>query len=225
MDGQNTLKVKLRYRAKYAQHHCQSSHNQNDIVSVAYIAHENQGENTQHRIHANFSQHAAKHSRNRRRRFHVGARQPEIQRENRAFQAKHHEENHRADGNQALILHGGNFGRQIRHVQGAHHTIKQRQGDYKHGGGKHIHNQIFERLPKLPVGATQNAKHVASHQHNFKHNVQVENIAGDERAVHAHHNTEPNRIKIVLLTGAVQRNKTEVQASGRNQGNSRHHNC
>src|SRR5690606_35952096 len=85
--------------------------------------------------------------------------------------------------------------RQVCHVEGSIKSVKQSRRAEKHGAGKDVEDDELGGLAQLACVVAVRDKDVAGKEHDLETDEEVEEVAGDERPVHAGTENKKHRMK------------------------------
>lgn len=163
----------------------EESHHEQHVFDEG-VAREHQRKDPQQGIYAHLGEESPEDGRHGWRRRVVGGRQPEVERENRRFDAEADEENQRAHIYQGATFDLSDFDRQIGHVQRAGESVQDRQGREEDDGGQQIQREVLHRPFELCLLPPERQQHERTDNHHFEPDVEVEDVAREEGAVEPH---------------------------------------
>ena len=167
------------------------------------ILFKNQREHADQGVDPDLGQQAGEDGRHRRGRGVVGRGQPEKQREHRGLDAEGDEEQH-ADGvDDAVVFGAVEHQREVGHVQRPGDAVEDADGGEEQGRRQEIQRDVLDRAFELGTFAAERQQHKRGHQHHFKPHVKVEQVAGEEGAVDAHHQDVEEHVVAVAFARFV----------------------
>jgi hypothetical protein len=116
----------------------------------------------------------------------VGGWQPEEHREDCGFDAKGAQEKEGDNGRVVGCPWHGQLAGKVRHVQRARQPVEQPGADQEEDGGDLTDGQILDRAFDLPARPAEDHEPKGRDQHDLKEDVEVKDVAGEERPVQAH---------------------------------------
>ena len=173
-------------------------------MGVGDVAHEQQRERADQRVDADLRQQPGEDRRDRRRRGVIRGRQPEEQREQGRLDAEGDQEQHCQRGHERRVRDGGQPAGQVRHVQRARHAVEQADRRQEERRRQQVERDVLDRAFELGALAAQRHQDERPHQQHFEPDVQVEDVAGQERPADPHQHRLEQRVEAERLAPDVQ---------------------
>ncbi|MNK56387.1 hypothetical protein D3C87_754220 [compost metagenome] len=142
--------------------------------------------------------HDRKQPADRGRRRAIGGRQPEIQRPHAGLDQERDAQNRRSGFQQHTLVGVEAFDTmgEVTHVQRAGHTIDEADADQEEQCRNEVDGDVMQpRLDALLAGTVQQQP-IGGRQHHFEENEEIEEVAGQERAVDAHQHHLEQRMEM-----------------------------
>ncbi len=114
----------------------------------------------------------------------VRSREPEEEGEHSGLDAERHQQKGREECAELGIFQFVDAEREIRHVERAHGAVDQANRDEKEHRGEQVQRDILNRPFELAPLATEREQHKGRQEHQLEPDIEIEDVAGQERAAH-----------------------------------------
>ena len=133
----------------------------------------------------------------------IGGGKPEIDGEGRGLHAEsekiHHAERHQ----RRRLAQSRSLARDVGHVQRAERAVEQPGRDQEQSRGDEVEHRVFGRAIDLFGFRPQDDQAEGRDQEDLEPDIEVEDVAGQERAADTRHHQEQERIETVSAAGRI----------------------
>ena len=153
----------------------------------------------------------------------VGGRQPEAERPHGALHQERHAQDGRAGVEEAAVGVGDrrDTGDEVGHVERAGYAVDQGDADQEQQRGREVHGDVAQARLDARLARPVQHQAVRGRQHDLEEDEQVEQVAGEKRAVHPHHQQEEDGVE--TRPRPIPAREGEHQGAAAQHAGQRHH--